>query len=203
VRQEDSPIYRVRGAQPQPVPSNQEARWSRRGSLILIAVMFGWMVLVYALSAVAAPHDPNDEVPTEVNLGVFVTPADGWYSAAEVWDVGGTGLSLQNSGAYVAFWAEEYPGTNDDLLSELLESLDQQYESFRALPAAATTVAGDLPGMVALFSAVASYGRVEGELAVTTYGGTGVYMWAEAREGQLAQVQGDLQFMLDNMVVPR
>jgi hypothetical protein len=166
--------------------------------------MFGWMILVWALSAAVEPYDPNIEERTPVGtVGVWVTPADGWYPAVEVWDPGPTGLSLQSSGAYVAFWAEPYAGTNDDLLSEMLTSLERQYESFRVLPASAATVAGDLPGLVALFNGGTDYGRVEGELAVVTYGGLGVVMWAEAQEGQLARVQDDLDSMLDGLEIPR
>ena len=54
-----------------------------------------------------------------------MTPADGWYSAADVWDVGPTGLSLQKAGAYVAFWAEEYIGTNDELMAEMVDHLER------------------------------------------------------------------------------
>lgn len=169
----------------------------------MLAVMFGWMILVFSLASATASNDPNVEVPVEVNLGVIVTPANGWYSAAKVWDVGPTGISLQSSGAYVAFWAEEYTGANDDLLSEVLTILEGQYESFRALPETVVTVAGDLPGLALVFTGTAPYGRVEGELAVATYGGTGVVMQAEAQEGQLAQVQGDLDFMLGSVVVAR
>ena len=81
--------------------------------------------------------------------------------------------------------------------------MEGQYESFRALPAAVVTVAGDLPGLAVVFTGTAPYGRVEGELVVATYGGTGVVMQAEAQEGQLAQMQGDLDFMLSSLVVPR
>jgi hypothetical protein len=196
-------MYSNVGAQPRPLPDDDERRSSWRGALILLAVMFGWMILVFALATATASNDPNVEVPIEVNLGVVVTPADGWYSAAKVWDAGPTGISLQSSGAYVAFWAEEYAGANDDLLAEMLASLDGQYESFRALPAAAITVAGDLPGLAVVFTGTAPSGRVEGELAVATYGGTGVVMWAEAQEGQLSQVQSDLDSMLSSLVVPR
>jgi hypothetical protein len=203
MNQEGSPFYTVRGAQPRPVPDQQETRWSRRGSLILVAVMFGWMLVVFAAATIAESHDPNVEVPLDVNLGVIVMPADGWYSAAKVWDVGPTGLSLQSSGAYVAFWAEEYSGTNDDLLSEMVDGLERNFDSFRVLPAAATTIAGNLPGITALFSGVAQYGRVEGEIVVVTYNGMCVVMRAEAQEGQLSKVQDDLDYMLDNLVVPR
>jgi hypothetical protein len=171
--------------------------------MIVLAVMFGWMILVYILSIAVSPRDPNVEVPIEVNLGVVVTPADGWYSAADVWDTGPTGISLQSSGAYVAFWVEEYPGGNDELLAEILDILRQQYESFRVLPAVATMMAGDLPALSAVYSGVADYGHVEGELVVGTHGGIGVVIEAEAQEGQLARVQGDLDYMLDTLVVPR
>jgi hypothetical protein len=196
-------MYSSLGAEPRPFPDGEESHSAWRGGLILLAVMFGWMILVFSLASATASNDPNVEVPIEVDLGVIVTPANGWYSAAKVWDVGPTGISLQSSGAYVAFWAEEYAGANDDLLAEVLTILEGQYESFRALPETVVTVAGDLPGLALVFTGTAPYGRVEGELAVATYGGTGVVMQAEAQEGQLAQVQGDLDFMLGSVVVPR
>jgi hypothetical protein len=167
----------------------------------VLAVMFGWMILLFSLSVATASRDPNVEVPTEVNLGVMVTPADGWYSAADVWDVGPTGISLQSSGAYAAFWADEYAGSNDDLLAEMVASLDSQFESFRTLPAASIETSG-IAGLLTVFSGVADYGRVEGELAVFTRSGVGVVMWAEAQEGQLARIQDDLEFMLDSLVIP-
>jgi hypothetical protein len=70
--------------------------------------MFGWALLVFALAAFAAPNDANVEAPIEVGRGVVVVPADGRYSAGEVWDVGPDAISLQNSGAY-CFHVEEYP----------------------------------------------------------------------------------------------
>jgi len=200
---EGSSIYTVRGAQPRPLPSEQEVRWSRRGSFILVAVMFGWMLLVYILSAAVGSRDPNVEVPLEVGLGVVVTPADGWYDASRAWDTGPSGISLQSSGVYVAFWAESFAGTNDDLLTEALASLESDYDALRVLPAAARMVAGGVPALISLFSATTDYGRVEGELAAVTSAGVGVLMWAEAQEGQLAKLQDDLDSMLDTMVIPR
>ena len=204
MNQAGPPIYSMWGAQPQPAPEQGANRSSWRGSLILVAVMFGWMLLTLALSAIVARNDPNIEVPTEVDLGVIVIPADGWYSAADVWDVGDTGIALQSSGVYVAFWAEPYQGTNEELMSEWLDSLGRDFESFRPLPAAPVKVAGDLPGLVIHFSGVsAELGREEDELVVTAYGGIGVAMWARAEAGQLAWVQKDLDSMLRSLVVPR
>ncbi len=204
MNQVDSSMYFPLGAQPRPMPEGDgEEPSSWRGPLILLAVMLGWMILVFALASATASNDPNVETPVEVNLGVTVTPANGWYSAAKVWDAGPTGISLQNSGAYVAFWVDGYGGNNDDLLAETLTILQGQYGSFRALPATVVTVAGDLPGLAVVFTGTTSYGRVEGELVVATYGGMGVAMQAEAQEGQLAQVQDDLDLMLASLVMPR
>jgi hypothetical protein len=171
--------------------------------MILVAVMFGWMVLVFVLAQSVASKDPNVEVPVKVNLGVIVTPADGWYSAAKVWDAGPTGVTFQNSGAYVAFWAEQYEGSNEDLLSEWVGILRQQYDSLRTLPATATTVAGGIPALASVFSGVVYNERREGEVVVSARDGLGVVMWADAGEGQLARIQGDLESMLDGMVVGR
>lgn len=203
MNQVDAPIYRVRGSQPRPVPDGGATHPSRRAPLLVVVVMFGWMFFVFALAGVAAPNDPNVEVPIEVGRGVIVTPADGWYSAAEVWEVGPDAVSLQSSGVYVAFSVEEYAGTNDDLLAETLESLELDFDSFRVLPAAGTTVAGDLPGLVALFSGVSEHWGPENELVVATHGGTGLVMLATGPAGQLSRMQDDLDAMLDSLVVPR
>jgi hypothetical protein len=161
------------------------------------------MIVALALAAIAAPNDPNVEVPVDLGLGVVVTPANGWYSAADVWDVGANAVSFQSSGVLVAFAAQEYGGTNEDLLAEEIVYLQQDFESYRALPASSSTVARDLPALTALFSGTSNSSRLEGELVVTTSAGTGIIMLAIAQEGQLARVQGDLEAMLDTLVVPR
>jgi hypothetical protein len=171
---------------------------------MLVVVMVGWMLIVFALSAVVARNDPNVEVPIEIARGVTVTPADGWYSAAEEWDVGEGAVSLQSSGVYVAFWVEDYSGANDEYLANWLDYLGRELDSFRPLPAASVTVAGDLPGLVVQFSgAQAGSGREEDELVLLTYQGMGIAMWARAQPGQLGWVQDDLDSMLRTLRVPR
>ena len=90
-------------------------------------------MLVFGMGAVVARNDPNVEIPMEVNLGVVVTPADGWYSAAEDWDVGETGIALQKSGVYVAFWVDEYRGYERRAHGSALDELKPGFDSFRAL----------------------------------------------------------------------
>ncbi len=199
----DTPIYATRGAQPRPAPVASTKRSSRRGSLILIGAMFGWMLIVFLMAEIASPNDPNVEVPVDLGLGVVVTPADGWYSAAEAWVVGEGAVSLQSSGVYVAFSAEPYEGSNDDLLNETLEGLEPDFESFRVLPKTSTMVAGDVPGLVVIFSGSSENWGPENELVVATSGGVAVVMLATASAGQLTKVQGDLDTMLDTLVVPR
>ncbi|OFW56519.1 MAG: hypothetical protein A2133_03305 [Actinobacteria bacterium RBG_16_64_13] len=203
MNQSGQPIYTTRGAQPRPFPGQRALRTSWRASMMLVSVMFGWLIFTFALAAIAAPNDPNVEVPVQVGLGVVVTPADGWYSAADDWEVGPNAVSFQKSGALVAFAAEEFAGTNDQLLTAQLGFIEQDFESYRSLPASSSTVSGDLPGLTALFTGVSSSSRLEGELVVATSAGTGVIMLAIAPEGQLSRVQGDLGTMLDNLVVPR
>ncbi len=197
------PIYAVRGAQPRPMPGDRGTRSSWRGSLVLAAVMFGWMIFAFALAAIASSNDPNTEVPVTVGRGVIVTPADGWCSASDVWDVGPDAISLQSSGVYVAFTVVEYAGSNEELLAEWLEYLAKDFESFRVLPASPVTVAGGLPGLATFASGSSEHWGPENELAVTTHKGTGVVMMATAPAGQLARVQDDLDTMLDTMAVPR
>ena len=184
-----------------PLPASGRSSW--RGSTILVAVMFGWMILVFILAAAVSPLDANVEVPVDIGKGVVVTPADGWYSAEKVWDVGPDAISLQKSGVYIAFAVEDYAGTNDELLSEELAALEEDFESFRVLPATPTLVARDVPGLVALFAGTSEYWGPENELVVAASGGVGLVMLATAPRGQLDQVQGDIKTMLDTLVVPR
>jgi hypothetical protein len=165
--------------------------------------MFAWLIIVFILAAVASPNDPNREVPTPVGLGVVVTPADGWYSAADVWDVGADAVALQKSGSFVAFAAEQFSGTNQELLDEQLAAIERDFQSLRVLPSSAMTVAGDVEGLVALFSGVSDSGRMEGEVVAATSGGVGVIMLALAPQEQLSRVQNDLDTMLRGLQVPR
>ncbi len=171
---------------------------------MVVLVMFGWMVLMLGMGALVARSDPNVEVPVEVSLGVVVTPADGWYSAADRWDVGEDAVSLQSSGVLAGFWVVRFQGTNDEYLITWLDYFQREFDQFRPLPAAPVTAAGDLPGLMVHFSAVsADLGQEEDELVVVTHGGIAVAMWVRAEPGQLAWVQGDLDSMLYRLVIPR
>jgi hypothetical protein len=190
------------GTPPQTLPEEPH-RPSLTGALWVLLVMFGWLLIVFGLGAVVARNDPNVETPVEVNLGVVVTPADGWYSAAGAWDVGTTGIALQKSGVYVAFWVAEYRGTNDELMKEVLEELKPGFDSFSALPPYPVTIAGDLSGLVVHFTGITDWGQEENELVVLSYQGISVVMMAEALVGQLGWVQGDIDTMLTTLDVPR
>ena len=198
-----SPIYTVRGARPRPVPSGEELRSSWRGSMIVVGIMFGWMILTFALATIAAPNDPNVEAPVAVGRGVVVTPADGWYDASTAWDLEEGAIALQKSGVYVAFSALAYDGANEDLMAAQLGYLESDFESPQVVPASPTTVAGDVPGLAALVMGVSDYWNPENELVVATRAGTGLIMLATAPSGQLARMQDDLDKMLDTLVMPR
>ncbi len=166
-------------------------------------VMVGWMLVIMGLGALVARNDPNVEVPVEINLGVEVTPADGWYSAQDHWDVGPGGITLQNSGMFVAFLAIRTSLTNQEYLSEWLDGLGREYAQFRPLPAGPVYVAGDVPGLMVHFSLVSpDLGREEDELVVATTRGIGVAMWVRAQPGQLGRAQDALAVMLDSLVIP-
>jgi hypothetical protein len=167
------------------------------------AVMFGWLLIVYGMDAVVARNDPNVEIPIEVNLGVIVMPADGWYSAADVWDVGENAVALQKAGVYVAFWVESYEGDNAGLMTAVLDELKPGFDSFRSLPAVPVTVAGDLPGLMVQFSGITDWGDEENELVVLSYKGASVVMMAEGLAGHVAWAQDDIDAMLRDLTVPR
>lgn len=132
-----------------------------------------------------------------------MTPVEGWVSAQDIWNVGPGAVSLQRAGALVAFGADSYSGTTQQLLDRQLADLQAQFGSFRSLPPASTTIAGDVLALKVLFSGTADSGDLEGELVVGTSGGAGVVMLAVAPAGQVARVQSDLDAMLDSLVISR
>ena len=81
--------------------------------------------------------------------------------------------------------------------------MERDFESFRVASGDGHHRGGRSARADALFTGISSSSRLEGELVVATSGGTGVVMLAIAPEGQLARVQGDLDTMLGNLVVPR
>ena len=113
--------------------------------------MFGWLIVVFVLAAVAAPQRSEHGGPRRVGLGVVVTPADGWYSAADVWDVGADAVALQKSGSCT--WPSrpsEYAGHQRRVARRAAgRCSSQDFESFACCPPSATMVAGDVPGLVA------------------------------------------------------
>lgn len=170
--------------------------------MLLVAAMVVWLIVIIALSGFSAVGGGTQLAPQTLGQNVTVTPAAGWESAENVWDVGPGAISLQRSGALAAFAADAYSGTSEALLEDQLSGVEQQFGSFRSLPVASTTVAGR-PALRVLFSGTADSGDLEGELVVVTTGQTGVVMMAVAPFGQLARVQGDLNEMLDSLVIPQ
>jgi hypothetical protein len=81
--------------------------------------------------------------------------------------------------------------------------LNPNFENLRVLPSAEITVAGELPGLAAMFTGVSEYWGPENELVVATHAGLGVVMLATAPAGQLAHLQADLDVMLDTLTVPQ
>jgi hypothetical protein len=195
-----SPVYSARGAPPRPLPESRELRPSWRGPLLVVFVMFGWMTVIFALAGIAAPNFKATPVP--IGRGVVVTPAAGWYSASDLWDVGPDAVSLQKDGALVAFGVEAFSGGTPAFLASYSDWLRGQLGSYRALPTSSTTIDGDRTALRILFSGVANSSRIEGELVVATSAGTGIVMLARAHQGQLAGVQHDLDDMLRSLKVP-
>jgi hypothetical protein len=169
----------------------------------LVGIMIGWMFFVMALASFTGPAAGGGNTPTTLGQGVTVTPAAGWVSAQSVWNVGPGAISLQRAGVLAAFGADSYSGTTQQLLDEQVSSVRAQFGSFRSLPAASTTIAGGVPALKVLFSGTASSSELEGELVVGTSAGTGVVMLAVAPLGQMAQVQPDLDAMLNSVAIPR
>jgi len=171
--------------------------------LILVAVMIGWLLFTLLLATIAAPAGANKPEPIELGGDVTITPAAGWTSAADVWEVGPNAVSLKRAGAIAVFAAEAYDGSTEELLAMELDDLRAEFDSYSALPAGESSIAGGVPALTVLFSGTADSSRLEGELVAATEDGTGVVMLAVAPAGQLPRVQADLDTMLETMVIPR
>jgi hypothetical protein len=165
--------------------------------------MIGWLLMTLLLAAVAAPAGGGGTEPIQLGQNVTVTPEDGWTSAADVWAVGPNAASLKRAGAIAVFAADAYGGTTEELAASQLEDLRGEFDSFRALPAAESSIAGDVPALTVVFSGTAQSSRLEGELVVAAANGIGVVMLAVAPAGQLPRVQADLDSMLETIQVPR
>jgi hypothetical protein len=165
--------------------------------------MVAWLLVVTALASLSGPATGATPTPATLGPGASVTPAAGWVSAQNIWNVGPGAVSLQRAGVLVAFAADSYGGATQQLLDDQMAGLQAQFGSFRSLPPASTTVAGGVPALKVLFSGTADSGVLEGELVVGTSGGTGVVMLAVAPAGQIAHVQSDLDAMLDSLAIPR
>ncbi len=165
--------------------------------------MMAWLFIVLGLSGSTGTSGAAAQTPQKLGQGVTVTPAEGWTSAQNVWNVGPNALSLRMSGVLVAFGADAYGGNTRQLLDEQLSSTKNQFGSFRSLPAASTTVGGGLAGLKILFYGTSDSSDLEGELVVAATDATGVVMMAVAPAGQLSRVQGDLDAMLASLSVPR
>lgn len=177
-------------------------RGTARGTTLLALVMIGWLFFTMALAAFSGAAGSDSPDPVSLDLGVTVTPASGWSPAADVWEAGPSQVAFKRAGVVVAFTADAYDGDTQALMDEQLAELDGEFESFRALPAASTSIAGGLPALRVLFDGVSGSADLEGEVVTATRGGTGVVMVAFAPFGQLRRVQDDLDSMLDSMVVP-
>jgi hypothetical protein len=205
VNERDTTIRNARGARPRPTLEGDAARGKWRGPILLVAAMVGWLFFVLALAAIVAPAGAGGGTTAQIGLGVTITAPGGWTSATDIWHVGPNATSLKKAGVLVAFAAEVYAGSSQSLLAEEDAHIGTQFDAYRALPVGTTTIAGDLPALIVLFSGTAKSSQLEGELvvAVASRSGTGVVMLAVAPAGQLRRVQGELNRMLRTMVVPR
>jgi hypothetical protein len=198
---DNPPVYKMRGAPPRPFPvGGPRSAW--RAPLLLVAVMVAWVFIAMGLAGFSGPTGGSPLAPVTLGQGVTLTPADGWASAQNVWDVGPNAVSLQHAGALVAFGADSFTGSAQELLDQQLSGVKGQLAAFRSLPTASTTLGTGIPGLKVLFSGTADSGDVEGELVVGADGATGVVMLAVAPPGQIARVQSDLDSMLGSVEVP-
>ena len=183
---------------------DRAAQGTGRATAILGVAMVGWMFVMLALASISGLTGAGaDAEPASLGRGVTVTPAPGWSSAADVWEVGTNQVAYRRAGVIAAFAADAFGGGPDDLLAQQLDELERQFSSLQTLPPAPVTVAGGLPALRVLFTGVSSSGDLEGQVVAAADGGTGVVMLAVAPFGQFRRVQDEVDEMLASMVVPR
>jgi hypothetical protein len=197
----NAPVYKVRGAPPRPVQDGR-SRSPWRAPLLLVGAMIVWMLFMMSLAGFFGSATGIPQAPVALGQGVTVTPAPGWSSAENVWNVGPNAVSLQKAGALAAFAADTYSGSAQQLLDTQLASVQRQLGAFRSLSPASTTIDNGVPALKVLFSGTANSGLIEGELVAGTSGGVGVVMLAQAPSGQLVRVQPDLDDMLKSVSIP-
>jgi hypothetical protein len=202
VSRPEAPTYTLLGAGPRPLLPADRPGGTGRPTLILGMVMLGWLFFTMALAAFGGGPGPDTAAPQTINRGAIVKPAAGWTSAADEWNVGPGAISLKRAGAVAVFAADAYDGTTEALLEAQTSQLKAEFASFRSLSGSGETVAGGLPALSMLFSGTGQNGQLEGELVAVSHGGTGVVMLAVAPFGQLRRVQGDIDEMLNTLVIP-
>ena len=89
--------------------------------------MIAWMLFVIALATFSGPAAGSPPAPATLGQGVTVTPAPGWDSAQNVWNVGPNAISLQHAGVLAAFGSDSYGGTTQQLLDDQLAGVQQQF----------------------------------------------------------------------------
>lgn len=189
---------------PRQAPVVRRTRSGWRPTLVLGAIMLGWLLIMMVVSTAAGQSGklPAGQ-PVSVAQGVTVRPPSGWSSAAKVWNVGPNGVSMQKGGVIVVFAAGSFTGTSQQLLDDQLGQLKQQFSYFQSLIPDSVTVAGSLAGRRELFNGTQNGASLDGEMVAVSAGGTGVVMLAIAPTGQLSRLQGDFDQMLRSLGIPR
>jgi hypothetical protein len=166
--------------------------------------MLGWLFLIMIVAtAVGQSGELPAGAPIAVSQGVTVRPPSGWSSAARQWAVGPNGVSIRKGGVIVAFAADLFSGTSQQLLADQLSQLKQKFGYLQTLPPDGITVAGSVQGKRELFTGTQNGSPLDGELVAASSGTLGVVMLAIAPAGQLRALQGDIDQMLSTMGIPR
>lgn len=164
--------------------------------------MIGWLLMMMALAAWGQARGPTQSEPVLLDHGVTVSPAPGWAPATGYETDEANQTAFRRAGTVAIFAADLYDGDSRTLLDEQLAELDSQFSPFRTLPPGSVTVAGDVPALRVLFDGMSGGAELEGWVVAASSDGVGVVMVAFAPFGQLHRVQGDLNRMLRELVMP-
>ena len=178
---------------------------TRRQTLIVAAVIallfYGSKVLNEALPA-AAVEQASPGTPIEIGDGASLTPLDGWSATAH--DNGVPGIRLEKGIVAIDLYPESFGSTAAELATGYLDEIlrpdsSQLTASDVEVLTSSRGTAGARFRYQGVFTGVDV--PIEGEVTALFEGGVGVIADAWTRQGDLAELLGEVRAMVDSIQV--
>ena len=200
---------RIVGGDPARVNANlhhgRVADSTRRQTVIVAAVIallfYGSRILNEALPA-AAVDQASPGAPIEIGEGASITPLAGWAATAH--DQGVPGIRLEKGIVTIDLYPESFGATAAELATGYLDEILR--------PDSTQLTASDVEVLASSQGAAAARFRyqgvftgvevpIEGEVTAVFEGGAGVIADAWTRQGDLAELLGEVRAMVESIQV--